>query len=206
MEFLAWIEETGFSTWIRESECVCGYDMFLVAHAIGMAAVVGLSATVALRVLGVAKSVPLAPMEKFFPFMYAGFWLNFLSGAVLLVAYPTRAATNPGFYVKIAGIVLAVVCLRRVKRLAFEHPDSAGPESARAKMSAGALLFSWWGAIVAGRLLAYHGIADVEWQSSIAIVSASAVMLLGGTLAGRVLGWGGNDEPTAVSGRAATDN
>ena len=203
MEFFAWLENTGFSTWIRESECICAYDTFLAAHAIGMALVVGVSAGLALRILGLAKGVPLAPMERYFPVVYTGFWVNAGSGALLLVAYPARAVTNPGFWIKITGVTLAVLCLRRVRRLTFGPGSNrgAGDASPSAKLTAMALLFSWWGAIVAGRLLAYHDIANVERQSSIAIVIASALMLAAGVVAGRALVWTADPHSAGRSAR-----
>ena len=43
--------------------------------------------------------------------MWAGFWVNAVSGVLLLIAYPTKALTNPLFYGKLvliaAGLVLA---------------------------------------------------------------------------------------------------
>src|SRR4029450_1711509 len=44
----------------------------------------------------------------FMPVMWFGFWLNAVSGVALLVAYPTKALTNPVFYLKLALIALAV--------------------------------------------------------------------------------------------------
>lgn len=188
MQFFTWLETTGLSTWIRESECVCAYDLFLASHAIGMAAVVGLSTAVALRVLGFSPHLPLAPMEKFFPFMYAGFWLNAASGLLLFVAYPTRAMTNPAFYLKLGGVVLALVCLRRLRHRVFGRPAEPriAPVPMNARVLAGALLFAWWDAIVAGRLLAYQGIANVERETAFAVITATAMMLLCGYAAFRL--------------------
>src|SRR5262245_12632979 len=117
MPFFTWFEHSAVSTWIRESDSIFAYDLILTCHALGMAAIVGLSSALALRVVGFARGVPLAPMEKYFPFMYGGFWVNAASGLLLFVAYPTRAVTNPGFYIKLTGILLAVVTLRRLRRV-----------------------------------------------------------------------------------------
>ena len=193
MEFVAWLENTGFSTWIRESECICAYDTFLAAHAIGMALVVGVSAGLALRILGLAKGLPLAALESYFPVVYGGFWVNAGSGALLLVAYPTRAVTNPVFWLKLTGVTLAVLSLRRVRRLTFGPGSNGGvgEASPSAKLTAMALLFSWWGAIVAGRLLAYHDAVNIEIEhaSAVAIVALSGLLLAGALVAGRALGW-----------------
>jgi hypothetical protein len=94
MEFFNWVQDSGFATWLREADALYSYDLFLVSHAIGMAMVVGLSVAVALRILGVAPGLPLGPMKHFFPFMFAGFWLNLLSGIVL--SSRTAGGHEPG--------------------------------------------------------------------------------------------------------------
>jgi hypothetical protein len=53
-----------------------------------------------LRVLGVARGVPLTELKRFVPLMWIGFWLNAASGALLFLAFPTKALTNPVFYIK----------------------------------------------------------------------------------------------------------
>jgi len=54
---------------------------------------------------------------------------------------------------------------------------------------AGALLFIWVGTITAGRLMAYHGIAGVEWGTSLAMLVVTGVMLLAGYAVVPLLGW-----------------
>lgn len=191
MEFLASIQDSGFSTWLKESQSVWPYDIFcLSAHAIGMAFVVGVSATVALRILGFAPRLPLAPMEGLFPLMYAGFWVNAISGAGLFIAYPVKAATNPGFYLKLTGVVLAVACIRRIRRQVFGNPVSlaTGLVPMNGKILAGALLFIWVVTITAGRLMAYHGIANVERQASLAVFIVTVAIVLARYAATRLLG------------------
>ena len=84
MEFFTWLDGSGFAIWIREWQAGWAYDVFLTAHSVGMGVLVGLSSAVYLRVLGFAPSLPLAPMERFFPLMYAGFWVNAISGVFFL--------------------------------------------------------------------------------------------------------------------------
>jgi len=191
VEFFHWLQDSSFATWLREADVLWAYDLYLTSHAIGMAAVVGLSVAVALRILGFAPSLPLAPMEKYFPFMFAGFWLNFGSGIVLFVAYPVRAVTNPGFYIKMTGVALAVLCIRRIRRQVFGDPACLGtkPVPMNGKILASTLLFIWWGTILAGRLMAYHEVANVERATSFAVLTATVVMLLAGFVAFRLWAW-----------------
>ncbi len=178
MVFFDWLEHSPLSMWIKESMSFWPYDILcLSAHAIGMALLVGFSSAIALRIVGFAPRVPIAPMAQFFPVMYAGFWINLLSGIGLFITYPVKAVTNPIFYLKMAGVVLAVVCIRRIKRRVFDEPgcanDRLGPE--RGQRPAAVLLVVWVVTITAGRLLAYKGIPAIEWRAAIGMGVVTAL-------------------------------
>jgi hypothetical protein len=151
-----WLEATRFSTWIREDPSIFAFPSILTAHAIGMALVVGVGVALNLRILGGARGVPLIEMKRFFPAMWTGLWLNVVSGILLLIAYPTKALTNPLFYLKLTLIAIALRILRSVRRQVFgvtvPHSD---PMPARLKTMAALSLVCWAAAITSGRLLAY---------------------------------------------------
>ena len=109
----------------------------------GLAA--GINAAIALRILGVAPSVPIAEMRRFLPAMWFGFWLNFFSGIGLLIGYPTKALTNPDFYLKLALIAAGVWLVGRIRERLEEFPTKLAIWS----------LICWGGAITSGRFLAY---------------------------------------------------
>src|SRR5262249_29969644 len=140
-----------FSIWVRESPSLLAFPMILSLHTIGMGIVAGLNGAIALRVLGVGPDVPVAEMTRFLPIMWFGFWLNAASGVALLVAYPTKALTNPVFYLKLGLIAAALVLVRSIGR-GLVRVDRCGR---RVNVLAAASLASWAGAITAGRLLAY---------------------------------------------------
>lgn len=144
--FFVWLEATSLSTWIRESTSVWAFPAILSLHTIGMGFAAGFNAAVDLRILGFAPSVPLAELRRFLPVMWTGFWINAVSGVLLLIAYPTKAFTNPVFYVKLSFIALALAGVRMMTR--------AGFELATRKLAIASLV-CWTGAITAGRLLAY---------------------------------------------------
>jgi hypothetical protein len=73
------------------------------------------------------------------------------SGLALLLAYPTKALTNPVFYLKLALIAVALMILRGILR----RTAMAVPARGVVQVLAVASLVSWVGAITAGRLLAY---------------------------------------------------
>ena len=158
MDVLLKIQESGFSHWVRESESLFAFAGILLVHTIGMGFVVGVNATMNLRILGFAPAVRLSALDKFFPVLWLGFWMNAITGTILLAADAVNKMSNPDFYVKMVFIALAIVNLRMLKKQVFQDPliDKV-PPSARAKILAVTSLIFWLGAITAGRLLAYVG-------------------------------------------------
>ncbi len=150
----AWIESTAFSVWLRESPSFFAFPLMLSLHAIGMGLAAGINGALALRVLGAAREVRIADLRRFFPVMWFGFWMNALSGVALLIAYPTKAATNPVFALKMLLIALALVVSRAIARRVFGDRAADEPRAAVRRLAVLSLA-SWSMAIVSGRLLAY---------------------------------------------------
>jgi hypothetical protein len=154
--FLIWLEATPLSRWIVESPSMFVFPGFLVLHALGMALAAGLSAALDLRVLGVAALMPLVEFRRFRPVLWLGFWVNAVSGVLLLIGYPTKALTNPVFYLKLVLIATGMVLMARMHRtIADEGIPADRASSRRLKRLAVVSLLCWTGAIFAGRLLAY---------------------------------------------------
>ncbi len=147
----AWLELTAASVWLRESLSLFALPGILAVHTVGLGFVAGLSGALDLRLLGVARGIPPAAFERFLPVIWTGLWVNFLTGIALVLAYPTKALTNPVFYLKLGLIAAALVILRDLLRRAHEGRTEDGTT----KMLAIASLVFWAGAITAGRLLAY---------------------------------------------------
>ena len=152
--FLNTLERSGLSTWIRESESAFAYYFVLVIHNIGLALLVGACGVLGARLLGFVPELPIAPLRRFFRIVWAGFWLNVVSGIFLLIAYPTKALTNPLFYIKLVLIALGVFALRRIERqLSVDTARDATPAVPRSL--ALWMLGLWLGVLTAGRALAY---------------------------------------------------
>src|SRR3982751_998355 len=98
MTILEWIESSWLSTLIRDSSNVFIYPSILAFHTIGLAFLVGMSTAISLRVLGVAPNLPIAPLRRLFPIMILGFWINALSGILLVLVEPSRFLTMTDFY------------------------------------------------------------------------------------------------------------
>ena len=156
IEFLEAIENSAYPTFVRESPSLWAYTLVLSLHAMGLAIVVGLSVTIALRLLGLAPSIPLGPLNRLFPIMYVGFWVNALSGFALLAANATGMLSNPMFYLKIAFVAGGVLVMRLLRRNVFNDKlASGGTVPAEASRLAYASLACWGIALIAGRLTAY---------------------------------------------------
>src|SRR5436190_5074284 len=150
MDFLLKIEESGFSQWVREADSLFAFPGILLLHTIGMGLVVGINATFDFRVLGFAPSVRLRAIEKFFPVLWLGFWINAITGAILLGANATKLTHNPDFYVKLAFIALAVINLKMLKRQVLVSEETLPSTTARI-LAVTSIIF-WLGAITSGRL------------------------------------------------------
>jgi hypothetical protein len=154
--FLLWLESTALSQWVVGSPSMFAFPGILAVHAIGMGFAVGICLALDLRVLGVAPGVQIAQMRRYVPIVWIGFWLNAISGVLLLIGYPTKALTNPVFYLKLLLIAVGLVLFVRIGRRVFD--ETAGDERARLPMVQRLAIVSlvcWVGAITAGRFLAY---------------------------------------------------
>src|ERR671912_751003 len=120
--FFSWIEATPLSVWLREAPSIMVFPFILILHTVGLAFLVGANVAFDARVLGLARGVPLLSMRRYYRSMWAGFWVNAFSGVLLLIAYPTKALTNPVFYVKLAMIAVGLIVVMRVKRYVARHP------------------------------------------------------------------------------------
>jgi len=154
-DFFATLENLQFSTWLRESNSIWAYPTMLTLHTIGLALLVGASAALNLRVLGWGEAIALADLRPLFRWMWIGFWVNALSGVVLLAADATTKAAAPMFLIKL-GLVGIGVALMAVQRREVFAPAAAVTPVARAL--AATSLTVWFVAIAAGRLMAYPGL------------------------------------------------
>jgi hypothetical protein len=153
--FLQSIEDSSFSTWLRESDSPFAFYFVLLFHTFGLALLVGANSLVDLRLLGFFPSIPLAPLKRFFGIMWIGFWVNATTGVLLLIAYPTKALTNPVFYAKLTIIGSAIWILTKLQKEVFADGVTEADMMARGTTLAKWSLVLWVGAISAGRLLAY---------------------------------------------------
>jgi hypothetical protein len=158
MDVFVWLENSAFFSWVRESSSLLAYPTVIFLHTLGLAFLVGINIAVALRILGIAPMIPLTPLRRFIPIMWAGFAVNATSGTILLIQDATTKLANPVFYVKMVVIALAIVAVQFISRRVFRDPLlDKRPMGSTEKFLAVASIVLWIGAITAGRLMAYLG-------------------------------------------------
>ncbi len=200
MELLEFLENNGLAIWLRESPSVFGYPTLIAFHTFGMVVLVGTSTAIALRILGFAPGVPLAPLAKFFRVMWFGFSISLVSGALLLMLDARLFLTMPAFYIKMLAIAAALTIMRslRTRVLSDRAGVDTGPVPGEGQVLAGAALLSWAIAITAGRVTAYAPF--IGRQTAVAVLILTVVLLVGGYIAVRLRG----AKKSVQRGRAAT--
>ena len=78
-----------------------------------------------------------------------------MSGVLLLIGYPTKALTNPVFYLKLTFIFWAMAILVRIDRRVVAGLAGDPARERTLRRMAAVSLVCWIGAIFAGRFLAY---------------------------------------------------
>lgn len=149
------LHDSALSTWIRESETIWAFPTVLTVHTFGMMLLVGAAWVMDLRLLGIARTIPIGPLRPLFRIMWLAFWINLATGVLLFVADPERKATSLLFGLKMLLIVVNLPLMLRLERAVYGNgPDPVSVERpARQLAVASAML--WAGTIFAGRLLGY---------------------------------------------------
>ncbi len=153
--FLAFVEDSDLSMWIR-GDSMLAFPTIITLHTICMGLLAGASGAIDLRILGAAPGIPLDPLRRFYPLMWTALGINAVTGALMVIGYPTKQLTNPLFYVKLALVALAIVLVYRIG-VEVLHAGAGGQKAItpRARWMAAASLAAWVGLIIAGRLLEY---------------------------------------------------
>jgi hypothetical protein len=136
-----------------------GWPVAESIHFVGLTLLFGCIAAWDLRLVGLARHVPIAAFHRLVPFGILGFAINAGSGMLFLITEPDQYIYNPAFHLKMLCIALAgtnvalfyVTMFRRVKRLG---PGAQGPVLAR--LSGAVSLVLWVTVIICGRMLTFY--------------------------------------------------
>ncbi len=140
IDFFGTLDHMKFSVWVMQSNSIWSFPTFLFLHTLGMSIVAGLSAMIDLVLLGFWPKMPIKPLGRLYPLMWIGFWINAVTGTVMLIADATAKLTNWDFYVKMGFVFAGVALLRVMQKKVFTDPGlDKAPVSGSAGESGGAL-------------------------------------------------------------------
>jgi len=135
-------------------------------HIVGMAMLMGIVVAVDLRIFGVAKGVPLRPLQRLMTWAAGGFAVSLVSGAMLVSASPAQylgAPLNLAFYAKMLCLVLVglndVLYFATGLKREADGVEADEAASASAKIVAGVSLLLWLGVIYLGVTQPFFGSA-----------------------------------------------
>ena len=151
--FLTWLDDTQLSHWIAETTWV--YPSLETMHTVGMALLIGSLGLIDLRVLGFKPELPLVETQRLLPLAWLGFTLNAVSGTLLFISDSVMFYSSYTFRIKIALIILGGINAALLGHKVFQTSAAASTPTVGVKWIAGTSLVFWFGAIIAGRLIAY---------------------------------------------------
>ncbi len=135
-----------------------GWPTCETLHFIGLSLLIGTIGMFDLRLLGMAKRVPIGALHRLVPWGVAGYLLNVTTGSMFLMTEPNQYIYNPSFHFKMLFMALAGLNILAFYSAVFRRVKVLGPgEDAplSAKLIGGASLFLWTGIIVFGRMLTF---------------------------------------------------
>ncbi len=159
-----WLASLGLAHYMNQYEWL--WPLCEVLHFGSMALLVGTIGAMDLRILGLAKSIPIAALERFVPLGIAAFAVNVATGFAFVAGNvggpPLDYLSNLSFRLKMMLIVVAgfnvlafyVFGLAR-EAAAIQPGGSARPA---AKVIAALSIVIWMGVICFGRLIMYNDV------------------------------------------------
>jgi hypothetical protein len=128
-------------------------------HFIGLCLLIGAIGSFDLRLLGIARRVPIAAMHRFIPWGIAGFALNVATGLLFVLTEPDQYIYNPSFHLKVVFLIIAGVNASLFYVTSYREVFGAAPSldaPRRAKAIALVSLCAWMTVIVCGRLITFY--------------------------------------------------
>lgn len=160
MEFMEWLQEMSFATYVRESALF--YPITLSLHLVGLGLFGGLVAMTNLRFLGVAMTnqPPGDLHRQLRPYKHLGLTLIVTCG--LILGWSKAAIYWPNPYFKAKLFLLLMVAVHAVvfrptvyNNAALEKMNQTGVIPQQAKIAAALSIVIWLGLITCGRMIGY---------------------------------------------------
>ncbi len=155
--FAAWVAATELHRIATEYTWV--WAALETLHFLGLALMVGTIGVLDLRLLGMAKGLPLAAFQRLVPIGVAAFALELFTGIMFFAGAPYQYIYNFAFQMKVifilvAGVNILIFYGAGVSRRTFAtDPDQSVPRAGRV---AGAISITMWiGVMYWGRMLTF---------------------------------------------------
>jgi hypothetical protein len=155
---LVWIHDSAYGALMRDVPWM--FPTFQALHLMGMVLLIGVIGLIDLRVLGFAKSLPLAPLHRLIPLALFGFVVNLITGIGFFASEPYSFAVVWAFRIKMLLLLLAGLNALwfRISITPLVHAWGAGAEATRlAKFISLVSLIFWIAIVFAGRFIAFEG-------------------------------------------------
>jgi hypothetical protein len=158
--FGTWLHGTSLS-WAMDGGYPLLWPLCETLHFIGLSLLVGITAILDLRMMGVAKGIPIRALQRLMPWASGGFAVNAITGFLFFAGDPPQYLDNFAFWMKMLFIALAGANVgvfyvsgtaRRIE--AAGAGDEAPP---LARLIGAASLILWVGVMYWGRMLPFIG-------------------------------------------------
>lgn len=160
----------GFQIWLQQTlasvtpvaafmRTAWGWPAVESVHFIGLTLLFGTIAVWDLRLLGMAKRVPLSAFHRLVPFTVVGFAINATTGSMFLMTEPNQYLYNPAFHLKLLLLGLAGLNVLAFYSTVFWRFGTIAPgvDAPRIVKLFGAVsLMCWIGVIICGRLITFY--------------------------------------------------
>ncbi len=143
-----------------------GWPTIESLHFTALAVLLGTVGLFDLRVLGLAKAIPLPALHRLIPFGVAAYAANIVTGSMFFMSAPDQYMFNPAFRLKLACMAVAGINVAVFYGVFARSLRETGPGGAAAlpvKVIAAISLAAWTGVIVFGRLITYFR-PPYHWQ------------------------------------------
>lgn len=135
-----------------------GWPTIESLHFLGLCLLIGTVGIFDLRMLGLARGIPLDALHKLVPVGVAAFAVNVITGILFFVSAPDQYLNNPAFQTKMLFIALAGINMLLFYKtsLAAVRATAATDNPPRLAMTIGLVSLSCWAmVIICGRLITY---------------------------------------------------
>jgi hypothetical protein len=155
LALLQYLKDSAFSEWLSLS--MLGFPTLIALHSVGMGVAVGLALMISLRLHDVISGFEPRLIPRLLQLTLWGFLLNLLTGVLLFITRGPEYLVTPIFLVKMVLVFGGAAILFRLRTILGPIAASAAADviDGRARHLSIALSTAWFGAVVAGRLIAY---------------------------------------------------